>query len=488
MAAPTPQVGHGPKLRVLVVGGGAAGTAAAWSLCRSAESVEKYAVTLWEHAPVLGGVATTEQLQLPDGTTVRANDGVQGGAVSYRNSLKLHELLGFKPQAVNMTVAFGKAQSTWSNVGAPSELVQRMQPHIERFGRVLRWVDRLNFVYAFVSISTVLRSFSFPADFGERMVYPLTALFFGTGNQTPNVSAAIVARVFLDPQLRLFDYDPQRLLAQSPEMFAFQPLGDIYAALGDNLRAAGAEVCLSRSLAKVQRNGRRAADPIIATDASGATHAFDRIIFACPADVALRCLDAGGGATWWERRVLGSVKYYDDVTYTHSDEAYMREHYELGGSTKTDYYIYTDAQDPSKLEMSFDLGHYQPALRDRPPGSPPIYQSIFLNKASCEASWTLPKMDKGKVLLVKWWHAFSHEVSHFRWVVPFVRFVQGTLGGTTFYAGSWVLANTHEIAVMSGLAAAWRLGAAYPFADDKLATSQFDSLLFLAHGRSRRGC
>jgi hypothetical protein len=51
-----------------------------------------------------------------------------------------------------------------------------------------------------------------------------------------------------------------------------------------------------------------------------------------------------------------------------------------------------------------------------------------------------------------------------------------------------VLANTHEIAVMSGLAAAWRLGSAYPFADDKLATSQFDSLLFLAHGRSRRGC
>ena len=339
MVTPTPQVARSPKLRVLVVGGGAAGTAAAWSLCRSAD---KYAVTLWEHAPVLGGVATTEELQLPDGTTVRANDGVQGGAVSYRNSLKLHELLGFKPQAVNMTVAFGKGASTWSNVGAPSELVQRMQPHIERFGRVLRWVDRFNFLYAFVSISTILRRFSFPADFGERMVYPLTALFFGTGNQTPNVSAAIVARVFLDPQLRLFDYDPQRLLAQSPEMFAFQPLADIYAALGDNLRATGAEVCLSRSLAKVKRNGRRAADPIVATDASGASHAFDRIIFACPADVALRCLDAGGSTTWWERRVLGSVRYYDDVTFTHSDEAYMREHYELGGSTKTDYFIHTN--------------------------------------------------------------------------------------------------------------------------------------------------
>jgi len=38
------------------------------------------------------------------------------------------------------------------------------------------------------------------------MIYPLTALFFGTGNQTPNVSSIMIARVFLDPQLKLFQY------------------------------------------------------------------------------------------------------------------------------------------------------------------------------------------------------------------------------------------------------------------------------------------
>ena len=445
-------------------------------------------MSLWEASPVLGGVATTEELVLPDGSRVRANDGVQGGAVSYRNSLKLHELLGFKPQPVKMTVQFGKDKNTWSNIGAPSELVQRMQPHIARFGRILRLVDALNFVFAFVPIETVLRWWSFPAEFGERMVYPLTALFFGTGNQTPNVSAAIVARVFLDPQLRLFDYDPQRLLSQSPEMFAFEPLGDIYAALADKLRTAGAEVCLSRPLAKLVRNGRHAKEPIVATDTAGVSAVFDRIIFACPADVALRCLEAAKHVTWWERRVLGSVRYYDDVTITHCDTEYMQKHYELEGGTKTDYYIYTDSKDPSKLEMSFDLGHYQPQLRERPAGSCPIYQSIFLDKQKCESMWTRPAIKPESVLLVKWWHAFSHEVSHFRWVVPFARFAQGTVGGTTFYAGSWMLANTHEIAVMSGLAAAWRLGAEYPFDDDALAASQFDSLLFLAHGRSRKCC
>ena len=198
-------------------------------------------------------------------------------------------------------------------------------------------------------------------------------------------------------------------------------------------------------------------------------------------------------------------------------------------------------EDPSQLEMSFDLGHYQPSLRPRyvtpPVGTTdavasssssvipsPIYQSIFLDKGSCESSWTWKRIDPAKVLLVKWWRQFSHEVSHFLRVVPFVRLIQGTLTSiyegvsssflssfyrstsdtiylysctclacgigsvksSTYYCGSWTLVNTHEIAVISGLAAAHQLGAGYPFEEDELATLQFDSYLSLAHGASRR--
>lgn len=56
----------------------------------------------------------------------------------------------------------------------------------------------------------------FSEDFRTQMVLPLVALFFGTGNQTPSVSAAVIARVFLDPDLRLFDYCPKRLLNSVP--------------------------------------------------------------------------------------------------------------------------------------------------------------------------------------------------------------------------------------------------------------------------------
>lgn len=38
------------------------------------------------------------------------------------------------------------------------------------------------------------------------MIYPLVALFFGTGNETPHISSAILERVFLDPSMRLFEF------------------------------------------------------------------------------------------------------------------------------------------------------------------------------------------------------------------------------------------------------------------------------------------
>lgn len=57
-----------------------------------------------------------------------------------------------------------------------------------------------------IPVSRMLKMFGFSTDFGERMIYPLVALFFGTGNETPNISSAILERVFLDPSMRLFEF------------------------------------------------------------------------------------------------------------------------------------------------------------------------------------------------------------------------------------------------------------------------------------------
>jgi len=227
----------------------------------------------------------------------------------------------------------------------------------------------------------------FSADFRQRMVYPLVALFFGTGNQTPKaslntparssastrgadramllaqVSAAVVARVFLDESMSLFQYDPELLLNETPQNVAFEPLEMFYDKLRAVAEKAGSCTFRMRTLATSVRRGadgvsidlRRApdswrggADQAAAAAPSSASAApakeppvataekkppedtetarYDMVIFACAANVARSLLAA---PTLAERAVLSSVRYYRDLTVTHTDEAYMRRHHEL---------------------------------------------------------------------------------------------------------------------------------------------------------------
>ena len=120
------------------------------------------------------------------------------------------------------------------------------------------------------------------------------------------------------------------------------------------------------------------------------------------------------------------------------------------------YFIKSYEDDPSLCEMSFDLTAYQPFAEGT--NGERVYQSIFLNAKRDKARWTRDEIDPKRVMLVKWWRQFGHTVRHF----------------------------THEIAVISGLVAAYRCGAKYPFADDALASLQFDLYASIIHGIKRR--
>ena len=551
------------RKRVCVVGAGAAGMAAAWSLSRFRD---KYEVTLIEAGPVPGGVACT--LKLPDGTPV--NYGVQGGSPpSHQNTIEMMRLHGVEVASTRLDVSFGKGKFNWKNYST-SELQERLQPETARFGRVLWWLSKLEFITIFLSIDFVLRVLLFSADFRQRMVYPLVALFFGTGNQTPQVSSAVVARVFLDPNLAIFQYDSERLLSQTPTNIAFDDLESYYGKMAGGMadgeggvrfrfgtkvaaieRSSGATTAGSTAAVRVHvqptspawrgggdqqggvypvkgdgprcqpahaaaeaaTNAAKAAEGTAAAAAAEAADEvleFDEVILACPADAALRLLGEGG-ASFWERRVLSSVKYFNDLTVTHTDEEYMREHNDGIDDKRAIYYIRTLEERPECLEMGFDLTAYQPQLVSRRQqveakaaeakaaessakadakagakapegGTERIFQTIYLDQARSHL-WSIGKLNPAKILDRAWWSAFSHTYEHFRWVVPWVWTVQGHKH--TWYAGSWTLFNTHDIAISSGLAAAERLGAPYPFTHNEMATATYDTVLAASHLRFR---
>ena len=52
---------------------------------------DKFDVEVWEKSDVVGGVATS--VNIDDNNGLYINDGVQGGAPSYRNTILLHKVV-----------------------------------------------------------------------------------------------------------------------------------------------------------------------------------------------------------------------------------------------------------------------------------------------------------------------------------------------------------------------------------------------------------
>jgi len=426
------------------------------------------------------------------------NDGVQGGSPIFKHTFNFFKKYGHEPQEVKLQVAFGKGpDGFWTNC-FPSNLINQYSGDIRKFGKVLKLIKWTMPLLGLVPIRIMLRMFFFSKDFGDKMVYPLIALFLGTGNQTANVSCAILERLFDDPNMKLWDYDAETLLPNLPTMVTFPNLHNFYEDWRKDLQSKGVEIRLKTEVAEItQRNDQgvviqtrpssedRDDDT---TTSKSKTETFDELVMCVLADDALKLL--GKTASRKEKFVLGGASFYDDITITHSDSNYFKKHYETefdpklcadpkskaqedqiafakGEQKGPDgeekgfrpmYYTKSYKQDPKKIEMSFDCSNYQHQFRDSSDSENPgekahVYQSIFLDKRN-DKLWTIGEIDETKIIERKWWHQLGHRWQHYVRVVPGMMFINGK--NNTLFAGSWTLVNMHELACVSGIAAAYR--------------------------------
>lgn len=513
---------------------------------------DKFRVTIIERAEVCGGQATSIPVDQSLYGASWMNDGVQGGSPAFKHTQNFFRKYGHDWRPVKLQVAFGKGQDNfWTNV-FPSQLVNQHQADIKKFGTVLKIIRYTMPVLGLVPIRIMLRLFLFNKDFGDKMVYPLIALFLGTGNQTANVACAILERLFSDPNMKLWDYSPDSLLPNLPTMVTFPNLHNFYADWAADLRSKGVTIRnntdVTRILSRHPTNGvkleTRPFDPAandhasqsapqIITDKRGAhvgeprQEHYDTLVLCTLADQAKELL--GTTASWREKFVLGGAKFFDDITITHSDSDYFSKVYELQyqdslaarpkngeegeriafakgeveanedgvpGGFRPMYFTHSYAEDMKKIEMSFDVTNYQHQFRmddtdplAKDPGKPGVprerhvYQSIFLDKRNSDL-WTMRMIDPAKVIMSKWWHQLGHRWQHYLRVVPGMMFLNGK--SSTFYAGSWTVVNMHELACVSGIAAAYRMGAEYEVFDD-FAEKFFKDYLLLSHGVRYRG-
>ncbi|KAI9671320.1 MAG: hypothetical protein M1831_004229 [Alyxoria varia] len=550
------------RKHVVIIGGGAAGMSCASTL---SNHPQKFRITLLERNSYIGGQATSIGVDPSrHGGATWMNDGVQGGSPAFKHTGEFFRRYGHDWHEVRLQVAFGKGEENfWTNV-FPSALIDKYKGDIKKFGRVLNVIKYTMPVLGLVPIRIMLRMFFFSKDFGDKMVYPLIALFLGTGNQTANVACAILERLFHDPNMKLWDYSEETLLPNLPTMCTFPKLSDFYADWEADLREKGVDIRTNTDVKRVvsrdakngvqietrrydgsmNDNAKQFAPQVIhdskggfpdGADATTLEH-YDDMVLCVLADQALKVLDKS--ATWRERFVLGGAKFFDDITITHWDTPYFQKVYEtsykdeLAVKTPTEqldkaqrgqlafakeevetneegdipsgfrpmYYTHSYADDPKKIEMSFDVTNYQHQFRVDPttghdPGKPPppsesnehIYQSIFLDATppNPQKRWTFSEIDPEKVIESKWWHQLGHRWQHYVRVVPGMMWINSPKKNRTLYAGSWTLVNMHELACVSGIAAAWRLGARYEGIEENdggFAEDFFARYLNLCHG------
>ncbi|MBS1150169.1 MAG: amine oxidase [Myxococcaceae bacterium] len=164
---------------------------------------------------------------------------------------------------------------------------------------------------------------------------------------------------------------------------------------------------------------------------SGETHAFDRVVFACPADTALKLLDS---PTDDERRLLGAWRYKDGRVVLHRDPASFPPRALVQAYT----YLYRKGPDGEIAETSVNGAlWFEPQAPDTCDYFSSQYPNFDLNPALIEFETVLrtPVFDFTSVETTK--------------LLPRLNGVRGS-----YYCGSYFGFGLHEDAVTSALAVA----------------------------------
>ena len=185
---------------------------------------------------------------------------------------------------------------------------------------------------------------------------------------------------------------------------------------------------------------RRRADGVDILDTSGATMSYDRVILACHTDQALRILDR---PTEQETSILSAIPYSPNRVLLHRDDRLMPTRKKVWASWN--YLRSSDQRSDANVAVSYWMNRLQGIDASKPlfvtlnPDREPAPETVF-----AEFSYDHPQFGTDAMEVQKGIEA-----------------IQGH--NATSYAGAWTGYGFHEDGLLSGIRAAERLGATFPW-------------------------
>ncbi|MDX2306844.1 MAG: FAD-dependent oxidoreductase [Hyphomicrobium sp.] len=412
-------------MRIAVIGAGITGLGAAWLLSG------RHEVTLFEKEPRLGGHSHTVDVS-SGGLNVPVDTGfIVYNLAAYPNLIALFDHLDVPtaPTSMGFSVSLDGGRyeysgnglsglfGQWSNVANP--LHWRMASDIFRFFREARALG-MSETEASVSLGGWLRERRYSDVFIRRHILPMGAAIWSTpAADILSFPAASFARFFANHGLlQATGQPPWRTVRGGSREYVARLMSKFRGRIvsGDPV------VAVSRSN-----------ESVLVSTADGQSLAFDRCLFACHADEALRLLS---DADALERSLLAPFRYVANETILHRDVSHMPKRRRLWTSWN---YLGQSNRDAA-LSVTYWMNSLQPLATAENvfvtlnPSKP-----VAADKVVAKFHYSHPLFDKGAV-----------NAQEQLWQIQGRR--------RTWYAGSYFGYGFHEDGLQAGLHAAEMMG------------------------------
>ncbi|MCY4544748.1 MAG: FAD-dependent oxidoreductase [Gemmatimonadetes bacterium] len=453
------------RRRIAIIGGGISGLGAAWALN---QHPDRFDFRIYEARQQVGGNAITADMPQDDGGSIPFDISVTALIPSvYHHILLLMRKFGIELLDTRFNYSVKYHGQVYAH-DFDSDIRRQLQPEIVRFQRLLKRLHRLGRLthsrsslvntlnpLNYVSMGTVLNLGGFSGDFRYKILKPMFVNFLMATNVF-DMPASLFARY-----LEFFDIE-----SATPMQTWDQGTRRFFENLSVDFRD---KIYLGRPVRKVYRRP----NCVVIEDPDGAEEKFDEVIFACNANQTLMLLDR---PTFLERYILSSIRYESELhnhTVVHSDASVLPDNEVKPLETRSNHIEQYGAR-PDNYEITYIMHNQQPwANRSDKP---------------CLVTYNpVTPIDERKIVEKWWFQHIVHDVRHVAWLIHLFRFIQGRR--RTWHCGAHTLMNSQETCFVTGLAAASRIGAEYPF-DDPGARRMFNYYGRILHGwrfRKARG-
>jgi len=412
-------------MKIAIIGSGIAGLTSAYLLNRSHD------ITVFEAADWIGGHTHTVDVQV-NGREYAIDTGfIVFNDWTYPNFIRLLETLGvgFKPTEMSFSVSDPKTRTEYNGNNLNSLFAQRSNLWSPSFWGMVRDILRFNRealddlqsqrIADDTTLGAYLKSAGYGQRFTEHYIVPMGAAIWSMSlADMLAFPLQFFVRFFKNHGLLSVNHRPQWCVVEGGSSQYIEPLT---ASFRQHIRLA----CPVHSV-------QRGAHCVTINSAAGSER-FDKVIFACHSDQALKLLAEPTAA---EQEILGALPYAENDVVLHTDIdllpkrplAWASWNYRLGG----------DAQ--QMAAVTYDMN---------------ILQGIESDTTFCVSLNQTAAIDPQKILAR---YSYSHPQYSLAGVAAQARWQELNGANHTWFCGAYWANGFHEDGVVSGLRVAAEFG------------------------------